>query len=274
MARPQDYNAPGVIDIGNKWFDCLDGKSPEATAAWNALNKRGYTPKKDDKAKPHSVDHHAEGKTLFKTLVDSGLARDGAKPSRATSTSDENAEKKALQGWVRPLHGEVGAIQRKTDDPALRTLPALGNLATQAGLQAAVGEMLALLGNAQALTALLPYNITADEATTGNVLLKAWRKSRSVTLVSRGGEQGKTTVNISVRGGFVTWLSVWWKIAKVRLKDQPQVLTALGVEIKSLRRGKPTVAAKASAPDPASTEPGVAAKAGAQDPASAEPSDG
>lgn len=255
MARPQDYKVAGIIDIGNKWFDCLDGKSQEATAAWAALNKRGYTANKDPKGKPAGVDHHAEGKALLKTVLDSGLARSGAKPARATSKSAESAEMKALQEWVRPLHSDVVAIRRKTDDPALHTLPSLGDLSTQGGLQKAVDDMQALLGNPQALTALINYNITEDEVTTGNVLLKAWTKSRSTTVVSRGGEQGKTALNISVRVNFVRWLAVWWQIAKVRLKNQPQVLTALGVETKSLHRGKSSAAAKTSAQDTESTEP-------------------
>lgn len=236
MARPQDFNVASMADLGNKWFTCLDTPSPVATAAWAGLNKRGYSP--DPKAKGPGLDHHAEGKALFKAMTDSDLARAGAKPARATSAQTETNESKSLRLWVRGLHRDITAIAKQTKDPALGSLAAMGDVNGQPGLKTAVDNMLGLLGNPDALKALAPFNITADDAKAGQVLVTAWNKSRSTTAVARGGEAGQTTDNIQARQAFVEWLSMWWKIAKTHLKDQPDVLTALGVVTASVKRAK------------------------------------
>lgn len=167
MARPEDYTAASLADLGNKWFGCLDTNGPFASAAWVGLNKRGYRPEPDAKGKSQGVDHHAEGKLLFKAMIESDLSRAGAKPARAASAQTETNETKALRTWVRALHRDITAIATQGKDPALRSLPPLGDVTGQPGLKTAADNMVALLGNPNALKALAAFNITADEAKVG-----------------------------------------------------------------------------------------------------------
>lgn len=239
MATPFDYTGPGLERIGNQWVDCLDGKTPESTAAWLVLNARNYDGKLNLKkdAKP-AVDHHAEGKKLLAAYRASDDVRDSSRATRGKGTDDERQAAGALRSWLRDTHKELRSLKRTSTDAALRALPPLGKVSDPERLLEVATNVVSLLSNVVFAAATAPIGVGAADAAEGQKLVDAWQTARSGAGVSRGSETTSTKGNINARVAFATWLNLWWGIAKVRLKNQPGVLEALGVTTKSLRGGK------------------------------------
>ena len=238
MATPFDYTGPGLERIGLQWTDCLDGKSPESAAAWIALNVRNYDGKLNLKkdAKP-GVDHHAQGKALLAAYRASDDVRDGGRATRSKGTDGERQSATAVRIWLRDTHKELRTLKRTSTDAALRALPALGDVEDSDRLLEIATNVVSLLVNPEFAAAAAKIGIGGADAAEGKKRIDAWQTARSGAGVSRGAEKTSTKGNMGARLAFATWLTLWWGIAKVRCKDQPGVLKALGVEVKSLRGG-------------------------------------
>ncbi len=107
-------------------------------------------------------------------------------------------------------------------------------------------QLISFLENTELQEALARYALSAADGAAGTTLFTAWEQSRNNVNLARGGEKGTTQQNISDREKFAAWLGIWWSIAKVRLRDQPAALAALGVELGNIR-GKRSVATKTGA---------------------------
>ncbi len=239
MATPNQYSNAGVHDIARQWFDGLASDKPEAKVAKDALDKQNYSGKKDGKGKVLAPDHHAEGLLLFNAFKSSEGTRSTAKPARRDKVSETRVAEKALRTWVRATHGVVSGIQTHAAGADLVRLPGVGNLETMDGLQATAKDLIAYVGSPALAESLGKYNIGPDEGKAGQKLLDAWDQLRAAAGIERGGEQGSTNKHVADRKALVAWLSVWWKIAKVRLKDQPAALATLGVDTSVRKRRGP-----------------------------------
>lgn len=234
MSTPAQYSVAGLVDKGNKWFGCLAEHTAESDAAWAALKKRGYG-ERDDKTTSGGTAHHATGYGKFQAFLESNQGRAATRPSREKQAGVLSDDEHKLADWTRELHAEIDAILRENEDPPLRGLPTLQDLARENGLATSASDMIAFLSNPDTQTALEPYALTLADVEDGKALLAAWNASRTSLNVTRGGIKGTTEKNIDAREAFVAWLSTWWVIAKVRLAKQPAALQALGVETKALR---------------------------------------
>ena len=254
MATLPQYDRAGQIDRGNLWFSCLSSKSEIATFALSSLNKRNYSGKKDDKGKVVVADHHAEGLALFTKFKASVQDRSAARPIRIKHVDASEAEAGALRRWVRDHHAELVGIRRGSTGSELAALPSAQDLDTLSGLRRSATDLISFFSSPAVQPALATYGLSADDGKVGEALLNAWDTARGSANNERGGETGKTKTNMTDREAFVAWLGTWWSIAKVRFRDRPDVLAALGVET-GIRRG----ASGNSAPSNADAEASVTA---------------
>ncbi len=237
MAAVQQYDIPGQLDRGNLWLTFLASKTELATYALAELNKRNYSGKKDDKGKVLVEDHGARGAQLYANFKASEQTRAGARPNRKKQVDASEAQADALRQWVRDHHAELLGLKRNGFAMQLSALPTLQELLTLGGLRTSATEMVSFLGSKAVQPVLLPFNLSAEDAKVGQALLDAWDLARGTANAERGHETGATKTNISDREAFIDWLGMWWAIAKVRFKDRPDILAALGVELGTLRRG-------------------------------------
>ncbi|MBM4343824.1 MAG: hypothetical protein FJ100_10675 [Deltaproteobacteria bacterium] len=239
MATPINYSNAGLHDIARQWFDGLASDKPEAKLAKNALDQQNYSGKKDAKGKVLAPDHHSEGVALYNAFRASDGTRTTAKPARRDKVNDAKAAEKRLRTWVRQTHWLVGGIQVHAAGADLVRLPGLGELDTFGGLQATAKDLIAYVSSPALAPSLVKYNITAEDGKAGQKLLDTWDAARVGADIERGGEQGALHQHVADRKALVAWLSVWWKIAKVRLKGQPAALALLGIETGTRRRRGP-----------------------------------
>ncbi len=239
MATPTQYSNAGVHDITRQWFDGLASDKPEAKVAKDALDQQNYSGKKDGKGKVIAPDHHAERLALYNAFKASEGTRTTAKPARRDKVNDAKAAEKDVRRWVRQTHGMVGGIQVHAVGADLVRLSPLGDLESIGGLQTAAKDLIAYVSSPALAPSLSKYNISSEDGKSGQKLLDAWDAARVGAGIERGGEQGSTNKHVADRKALVAWLSVWWKIAKVRLKDQPAALALLGVDTGSRRRRGP-----------------------------------
>jgi hypothetical protein len=254
---PLQLSVSELMSAGSDWFTLLGTEaaaatSDEAKRAWTALSGRGYAgapaTKTEDKARAAAHSHHARGKALYDAFVQTDGGRIGAGTKRRQEKERTDKQTLALRNWLRATHAEIIAIKRGTDSAALAGLPTLGELATASGLLNSAQDFLAYFGNTDVQAALAPFALGQSDLESGKRLLQAWQQSRGELVVARGSETTTTRNNVGVREEFAAWLSVWWAIAKVRLKDQPGVLTSLGVVTGARRRRKPTAVAPVPVP--------------------------
>lgn len=237
MATVQQYDIAGQLDRGNLWLSFLASKSDLAAFALAELNKRNYSGKKDAKGAVVVADQGARGQLLYANFKASEQTRAGARPNRKKQVDASDAQADALRTWVRDVHAELLGLKRNGFATELSALPTLQELVTLGGLRMSATEMISFLASKAVQAVLLPFNLSADDAKVGQALLDAWDLARGTANAERGHEAGATKTNISDREAFVEWLGRWWAIAKVRFKDRPDVLAALGVETGTLRRG-------------------------------------
>lgn len=239
MATPFNYKDAELPGLGTAWFNGVDADSQEGAIARTVLTKRGYLPKKDDKGKAVGIDHHAEGKALFKTMTETAAARAIAKPSTAATAQKHTAEEAALVTWLRTIYKDVKAAYDSNGSAALAGVQKLGPIIGESAIDKAAKKIIGVLSEAAAQAALKPFNIGSDDAKEGQALLEAWQKSLAGTGIARGSETTIIDAHIEAREAFRNWLAVWWAIAKNHLKKQPAVLEALGVNTKALKaKGK------------------------------------
>jgi len=227
---PYDLTEDELKLRGGLFFHCLETKTAEATAAAAGLGKRGYV------LKPAAgkADPHGEGKALYAAFCAAETARTDAGTERASGVDAAESQAGALRTWTRELHAEIIGIRRRQGSAAiLKSLSTLGELASQPGLQSSAADLVAFVSNTAVQHALAPFQIGADDAKAGQKLLDDWTKALGGATATRGGETTKTLTHIDKREAFRAWLAQWWAIAKVRFKDQPGVLRALGVETAS-----------------------------------------
>lgn len=246
MSTPTQHSNAGLHDIARQWFDGLASAKPEAATAKEALDKQNYSGKKDAKGKVIAPDHHADGQALYAAFKASEGTRTTAKPVRRDKVKDAKAAEKALQLWVRQTHGVVSGIHTHAAGADLVRLPSLADLDSVNGLQAAAKDMIAYVSSPALAATLSQYNVTPEDGKAGQKWLDAWDQVRIAAGIERGGEQGSTNKHVADRKALTAWLSVWWKIAKVRLKEQPAALATLGVDTSTRRRRGP----KGGAGDP------------------------
>lgn len=249
---PMQLSVSDLMTAGHAWFACLgadpaSAPSAEAKSAWTALAGRGYAPPTTKGREADS--HHARGKSLYDAFVqtDGGRVSAGAKRKQTRETSDKQTL--ALRNWLRATHAEIIAIKRGGATPGLAGLPTLGELTTASGLLNSAQDFLAWFGSKDVLAALAAWSLGSAEVELGKRHLGAWQQSRGELAAARGSERTTSLTNVSVREDFAAWLAVWWAIAKVRLKDQPGVLQALGVET-GVKRARKKPAAQPQVPEP------------------------
>ncbi len=236
---PYDLTEDELKLHGGLWLHLLDpknGKTAEHLAAWTGLGKRGYV-QKPAAGKP---DPHAEGIALYAAFTAAETARSDAGTERVNGVDAAETQASELRTWTRELHAEIVGIRRRQGSAAvLKSLSTLGELSSQGGLQSSADDMVAFLSNAAVQAALANFQIGAEDAKAGQKLIDAWIAALGGATVVRGGETTKTGTHLDKREAFRAWLAQWWAIAKVRFKDQPGVLKALGVETAARKpRGK------------------------------------
>ena len=220
---------------GQLWFEFLQGNTPEAKVAIGRLDARGYGSAGAKAGQPPT--EAQRGYVLLQTFGAGLTVKTQARTTRSVGTEGLDTAEAKLRRWLRDTHKEVVGIRREDISPALRTLPALGELTLEAGLESSAHALLAFLATPAVLTALAPYHIDATTIAEGKALEEAVKTARGSVAGARGSEGTATQKKRTAREAFDGWLNKWWAIASSRLADEPQILAAMGVE--SRRKGPP-----------------------------------
>src|SRR5206468_3591673 len=111
-----------------------------------------------------------------------------------------------------------------------------------ARLRESAGQMIAFLGRPDVLAAVEDYAMGAEDRVEGERLLAAWERALGTLGGTRAVRGQSTQSDIQAREAFASWLTKWWEIARTELEDRPEVLTALGVQPISPRKGRKAAA--------------------------------
>jgi hypothetical protein len=222
----QELNLNQLTAAGKQFFSTLDDDaSPIGARARAGLTLRGYY-----KVQPDGTMADQVGRKLFQAYKHAKTGKTGAGAAAAAqSESEQTAETKA-RTWLRDIHAEVLSIRRGGGGAVLRTLQTLGDLQDPAALDASLQQMIDWLKAPEVTAALKPYDIGEADLHHGVVAQKAWNNERSGLVTSRGERGTANRDHVEAHQAFRDWLKTWWGIAKVRFKNEPAVLKALGID--------------------------------------------